>query len=329
MDRLRFGVFSGDPARIMFGPLWIGLERGYFADAGVEIGVVISDVRIGAADDPIDLECSSVGDLARRAVAGVEVVSVASQEQWRDGRGLTPLCTRREMLDRGALTDDLASVRGKRIGVETGGSDRLGQGKMRPEPDFIYVYYLLKGAGLSLDDITLVNTPHRRAHDDLQNGVVDLINAPRPRKVIEGEDAGWLARWKEAWEVAPRQGRSCIVKRAFAEQHPEAVQGFVTGWIRAGRDYLDAVVKGQGREEMMDLLVRHSGEARRVVERMSPLGVSPDGRVDVASMQHDADLWAEHGLIDGRPDMASMVDMSYVDRALAQLGPYRTPGEER
>jgi ABC-type nitrate/sulfonate/bicarbonate transport system substrate-binding protein len=135
----------------------------------------------------------------------------------------------------------------------------------------------LKNAGLSLDDVTLVNAPHRTVHEDLQSGVIDLINAPRPRKVIEGEDAGWLARWKEAWEVAPRQGRSCLVKRAFAEQHPEAVQGFVTGWIRAGRDYLDAIVKGQQREEMLALLIRHSGETHRVVERMSPLGVSPDG----------------------------------------------------
>src|SRR4051795_6662073 len=91
VDHLRFGVFSGANACIMFGPLWIGLERGYFADAGVDVEVVISDVRIGKPDDDIDLECSSVGDLARRAVAGVEVVAVASQEQWRDGRGLTPL----------------------------------------------------------------------------------------------------------------------------------------------------------------------------------------------------------------------------------------------
>jgi ABC-type nitrate/sulfonate/bicarbonate transport system substrate-binding protein len=325
VDQLRFGIFSGDNARIMFGPLWIGLDRGYFTEAGVAVEVVVSDVRIGAADDPIDLECSSVGDLARRAVAGVGVVSIASQEQWRDGRGLTPLCTRRELIDRGELAADFASVRGKRIGVETGGSDRLGQGKMRPEPDFIYVHHILKRAGLSLDDVTLVNARHSQAFRDLENREVDLINAPRPRAVVQGEDAGWLARWKEAWEVAPRQGRSCIVKRDFAEQHPEAVQGFVTGWIRGGRDYLDAIVKGQGREAIIDLLVRHSGEARRVVERMSPLGVNPDGRVDVTSMQHDADLWAEHGLIDGRAEMAHMVDMSFVDRAREQLGPYRWP----
>ncbi|HEY7067378.1 MAG TPA: ABC transporter substrate-binding protein [Chloroflexota bacterium] len=322
MDELRFGVFSGDNAQVMFGPLWIALERGYFAAAGVDVEVIRSDVRIGAPDDPIDLECSSVGDLARRAVAGVEVVAIASQEQWRDGRGLTPLVTRRELIDRGALTADFASVRGKRIGVETGGSDRLGQGKMRPEPDFIYVHNILKRAGLTLDDVELVNARHSQSFQNLQDGVVDLINAPRPRAVVQGEDAGWLARWKECWEVVPRQGRSCIVQRAFVEQHPEAVQGFVTGWIRGGRDYLDAIVKGQGREAMIDLLVRRSGEARRVVERMSPLGVSPDGRVDLASMQRDADLWAEHGLIDGRVDMARMVDMSFVDRALAQLGPY-------
>jgi NitT/TauT family transport system substrate-binding protein len=322
VDHLRFGVFSGDNARIMFGPLWIGLERGYFKEAGVDVEVVYSDVRIGAPDDPIDLECSSVGDVARRAVAGVEVVSIVNQEQWRDARGLTPLVTRRELVESGGLTADLASVRGKRIGVETGGSDRLGQGRMRPEPDFIYVHGLLRRAGLNLDDVTLVNARHSQSFQNLKSGEVDIINAPRPRAIIQGEDDGWLVRWKEAWEVVPRQGRTCIVKRAFAEEHPEAVQGFVTGWIRAGRDYLDAIVKGQGRDEMIDLFVRYSGEERRVAERMSPLGVHPDGQIDVASMQHDADLWAEHGLIDSRPEMARMVDLSYVERALAQLGPY-------
>ena len=35
MDKLRFGVFSGDNAQVMFGPLWIALERGYFADVTI------------------------------------------------------------------------------------------------------------------------------------------------------------------------------------------------------------------------------------------------------------------------------------------------------
>lgn len=323
MDRIRFGVFSGDNARIMFGPLWIGLERGYFRQAGADVEVVTSDVRIGADDDPIDVEASSVGDLARRALRGVPVVSVVSQEQWRDGRGLTPLVTRRAMIESGALTADLASLRGKKVGIETGGSDRLGQGRMRPEPDFISFYNVLQAGGLTLDDVTIVDARHGAVgHEQLKSGAVDVITMPRPRQVVEGEDAGWLARWKECWESIPRQARSCIVRRAFVEQHPEAVQGFVTGWIRASRDYLDAIVKGQDRDAMIDLLVRHSGEARRVVERMSPLGVSADGRVDVASMQRDADLWAERDLIDGQPDMRTMVDPTFVDRALQQLGPY-------
>src|SRR5262249_21691870 len=164
-------------------------ERGYFQQAGADVEVVISDVRIGADDDPIDVEASSVGDLARRALRGVPVVSVVSQEQWRDGRGLTPLVTRRAMIDRGELTANLATRRGKKVGIETGGSDRLGQGRMRPEPDFISFHNMLQAGGLTFDDVTIVDARHGAVGlEQLESGAVDVLTMPRPRQVVEGED---------------------------------------------------------------------------------------------------------------------------------------------
>jgi NitT/TauT family transport system substrate-binding protein len=284
MEKVRFNVYSGDNARIMFG---------------------------------VDLRCSSPADLARFALSGAPVVAITTHEQWRDGRGLTPLCARKALIDSGELTPDFASLRGKRVGME------LSDGKMRPEPDWIIVHRALERGGLTWNDVRVVETPHGATTTELlAQGAVDIVNMPRPRAVVLGEERGLIQRWHECWDITSRQGRCVVANKSFVDAHPGAVQGFVTGWIRASRDYVDAMNQGKGRTEILDLLVRHSGEDRKVVEGMSPLGLDPNGMVDIASMQRDAETWASHGLLPAGADVARAVDLSFAERALKELGPY-------
>lgn len=317
MQGLRIRVNTDDHARIMFGLLWIGIGRGYFEQAGVEAIPVLGDAQVGAGADAVDVRCSSPADLARWAIEDAPVVAIVSQEQWRDGRGLTPIGTRKVLLERGELTQDPASLRGKRIGIEHSGS-----GQMRAEPDWILFHHALGRAGLTFDDVTVVDTSHGSGESKLKAGEIDLVTMGRPRAVVVGEEAGWLQRWAECWELAPRQGRCVVANRSLLDARPDEVQAFVTGWVRASRDYVDAVSEGKGREEIIELLHEYTGERREVLERMSPLGANPNGAMDPESMQRDAETWAEHGLLPRSPTMSRMVESGFVEAALEQLGPY-------
>jgi ATP-dependent Lon protease len=56
---------------------------------------------------------------------------------------------------------------------------------------------------------------------------------------------------------------------------------------------------------------------------MVPNGVNPDGRVNLASLQEDHDLFGSLDLLKGRSEVKDLVDMSFADAAVATLGPYR------
>ena len=59
-----------------------------------------------------------------------------------------------------------------------------------------------------------------------------------------------------------------------------------------------------------------------VWDRIPPPSVNPDGHVITRTLAEDQDLFAEMGAVPTRVDMARVVDHSFVDYAIAQLGPY-------
>jgi NitT/TauT family transport system substrate-binding protein len=51
--------------------------------------------------------------------------------------------------------------------------------------------------------------------------------------------------------------------------------------------------------------------------------MNPDGSVNRASLAYDLAFYAEQGLINGAVDLDQVIDRSFVEAALAELGPYR------
>jgi NitT/TauT family transport system substrate-binding protein len=51
--------------------------------------------------------------------------------------------------------------------------------------------------------------------------------------------------------------------------------------------------------------------------------MNPDGRVNKASLAHDLAFYTGQGLIKGAVDLDQVVDDSFVEAVLKELGPYR------
>lgn len=52
-------------------------------------------------------------------------------------------------------------------------------------------------------------------------------------------------------------------------------------------------------------------------------GLHPDGRLNVASIAEDQELWLAAGLQQARVNLDEVVDHRFADAAVATLGPYR------
>ena len=118
---------------------------------------------------------------------------------------------------------------------------------------------------------------------------------------------------------------------AFAKDRPDAAYKFMRAYIRATRDYNDALVAGRiagkGAEEVIATLVQYTDIKDSALHRETvPAACNPDGFVDMASLEGDLAFFKEMKLIE-KPDIRStdVVDHTFVEKVVAELGRYQAP----
>jgi NitT/TauT family transport system substrate-binding protein len=174
---------------------------------------------------------------------------------------------------------------------------------------------------LTIDDVRIATTGHGEAED---LGSVDIKIGRRPRSVARDVAPGgdWV-RWKQGDEIFPNlQARYLLFSNGFMAERPEVGSRFVAAYLRGARDYCDAFDKGIGKQEMVDLLVRETGETADLLTTMKPLGFSPNGVVDEKRLTAELALLREQGLVPPTTEPSDVVDNRFAQQALDRLGPY-------
>jgi NitT/TauT family transport system substrate-binding protein len=99
-------------------------------------------------------------------------------------------------------------------------------------------------------------------------------------------------------------------------------------YIRGVRYYNDALKDGKlaGRtsDDVISILVASTRmKDPTLYRKIVPNGVDPNGKVNVASMDHDIGVYRSEGLLQGNVNAAQTVDMSFATEAVKALGPYK------
>ena len=98
----------------------------------------------------------------------------------------------------------------------------------------------------------------------------------------------------------------------------------MVGYVRGVRDYLDAVQKGQGKDDLLSVIQQYSVvKDRAALERMTLYGVKPDPYVSRESVASDLEAYLRWGTVTERVDLDRLIDDQWVQYAADKLGPYR------
>jgi NitT/TauT family transport system substrate-binding protein len=311
VDRVEFARYSGETAKIIFAPLFIGLARGYFQEADVE--VVDLDMR----EQPWETVAAHRADIGAGMIdytvnprwAG-RMKAVVVHEQFRPGHGLTSLLARSELVKSGALTDDPASIKGKTIALPPERGD-----------DFLAYYGVLQQAGLTIKDVNIAATGHGAVEESDSS---EIRIGRRPRGVAQNVASGEWVRWKQGDEVHPNlQARYLLFSNPFMQERPEVGIRFLTAYLRGARDYCDAFDKNIRRAEMIELLQQVTGESAELLNSMKPLGFSPNGVVDFGRLQIELDLLRAHQIVPPNTTPADVLDNHFAEAAVEKLGKYQ------
>jgi NitT/TauT family transport system substrate-binding protein len=83
-------------------------------------------------------------------------------------------------------------------------------------------------------------------------------------------------------------------------------------------------MNGPNADEVISILAASTAiKDPAIYKSITPTGMNPDGRVNEQSLADDLHFYGEQGLIEGNLKLDQLVDQSFVDAVVKELGPYQ------
>ena len=302
---------------------FLALKKGYFRDESLNVELtqmanapqMIGPLGMGQ----LDVGAGTVAASLYNAVAqNIAIRAVADKGSMRKGYGFTGLLVRKDLVDSGRYKT-YADLKGMKLAVGTFGSANASA-----------MNEALKKGGLKWSDagsiVALQFPQHIVAYG---NKAIDasMTNEPTATTVVQH---GLAVRVAGNDEIYPSQQAAVVLySESFARQRPQVAQKFMRAYVRAVRDYNDALkdghIAGPNAEEVIAALTEHTFIKEAVIHRsIMPAAIDPDGRMNLDGLRNDLAFFKEQKLLqDPNITVERIIDTSFVEQAVKELGPYK------
>jgi NitT/TauT family transport system substrate-binding protein len=300
-------------------PVFVGVDKGYFREFGIEPELVFfqaaAPIATALAAGQLDVGATGLTAALYNIVLGGEQLWIVADKgrEW-PGYPLVAIVVQKELWDAGVRT--IKDLKGKRIGVTQLGST------------FHYhIGNILEKDGLKLADVKLVPLQAMPATvEALKGKQVDAILVPQPFPgAVEAQGFGKILAW--AGDLYPWQIATIFFSKTFAADRAKAV-AFMKGYVKASRYYFDAalvqkdgrIAPGANYDEVVEITAKHTG-ARPEVIRLGFPYQDRNGRLLTPDIERQMKWWVDNGMMKRTLPMGKIVDSSFLEDAIKQLGP--------
>jgi len=302
---------------------FVALKKGYFRDEGLNVELtqmanapqMIGPLGMGQ----LDVGAGTVAASLYNAVAqNITIRAVADKGSMRKGYGFSGLLVRKDLVDSGRFKT-YADLKGMKLAVGTFGSANASA-----------MNEALKKGGLKWSDassiVALQFPQHIVAY---QNKAIDASMTNEPTATTAAQN-GLAVRVAGNDEIYPAQQTAVVLySEIFARQKAPIAQKFMRAYVRAVRDYNDALkdgrIAGPNADEVIATLTEHTFIKDAAIHRsITPAAIDPDGRMNMEGLRNDLQFFKEQKLIqDPNITVERIIDTSFVEKAVQELGPYR------
>jgi NitT/TauT family transport system substrate-binding protein len=300
---------------------FIADKKGYFKQEGLDVKFMTFDsgakmvAPLGNGQLEVGAGSPSAG-LYNAIARGLDMKIVADKGSTPPGYGYQPLLVRKDLIDSGRYKT-LKDLKGMKIAGSAVGSASTST-----------LNEALKKAGLKYEDVERVFLGFPQHVMALQNKAVDAAMTTEP-SATRAVQSGAAVRVMGDDVIYPNHQLAVVLySGAFIKTNPDAGKRFMRAYLRAVRDYNDALkdgkIAGPKAAEVIAILTEYTNIKDPALYRtISPQGCNPDGDVNDASLNIDLAFYKSEGQIKGNVTVEQAVDNSFVAAALKDLGPYK------
>jgi NitT/TauT family transport system substrate-binding protein len=300
---------------------YIADKKGYFKDEGISVKLIKFDsaakmiAPLGAGELEVGSGSASAG-LYNAVARGIDIKIVADKGSTPPGYGYQPLLVRKDLVESGRYKS-LKDLKGMKVAVSAPGSASTST-----------LNEALKQGGLKDGDVERVYMGFPQHVLALENKAIDaaLTGEPSATKAVQ---MGAAVRIMGDDVIYPdHQVGVVLYSGTFAKAHADVAKRFMTAYLRAVRDYNDALkdgkLAGPRADEIVAILTQYTTIKDPAVYRaISPQGCDPDGKVHEASLKKDLVFFKDQGQVKSKVTVEDTLDNSFADAAAKELGAYK------
>ena len=296
---------------LIFAPLYVAIERGYFAQQGLEVELVSTPGGVSSfvvlASGRAEVVVGGLGAALFNAAARGLDFKVVGPVHMEKPPVSTPLVVSKKAYDSGQIRS-VRDLKGKRVAVNVLGS----------ATEFWLNAALLKG-GLSMDDVQVVAVNFPEVPAALENGALAAGLLGEPLATL-AEDRGQIVRLSDDF-VNGVQVTALYYSGQFMREHSREAVGFMVAWLRASRDlYGD----GYKRDDIAAIVQKYTNVPAAIVKRAAPPFHDPNGRMNFNDFKRLQEFFKKRGSLTYEKPLEprQYIDTSYVTEALKIVGPF-------
>jgi len=298
---------------------FIAEAKGYFSDAGLKVNLIPFGSAAGMIAPLAGGQLQVGGGTASAGLynanlRGINMKVVADKGSIEEGYEYSTLIVRKDLVDSGRYKS-FADLKGMTVAVAAKGA---GSESTLNEA--------LKKGGLKLSDVHIAYLGFPEHLVALQNRKIDasITNEPTITLAIK---KGIAVRASKTAIYPGQQTAVVLYSQRFIKNHRDQAQKFMNAYVRALRYYNDALkdgkLAGPTADDVISILTKYTKIKDPAIYRaMTPNAADPNGHVHMATLRNDLAFFKRNGFVHGDIKVEDVVDDSFAQEAVKELGPY-------
>ena len=295
-------------------PFYIAIEKGYFSAEKLDVSL---ERFSSAAQATAPLSTNQV------QVVGGGVSAALYNAFQRDWPVRIALARTR---DWPGFSSDTLVLRNELKGAVT--SARQLKGKMIAINAPASVLHFMLGRfmeteGLTIADVSTINMAWPNMAPGMETKAIDggMVVEPFATQFAARNISFPFKRAADFMTKPPLEVSVMLYSKGWMDKSPEQVRAFTLAYLKAARDYFDAMKGGPKRAEVVDICIKYTSlKDKAMYEQMQWSYMDPNGEISIDGLRDQQDWYAKQGFVAAKASVEGMIDRRFLDYALEKLG---------
>ncbi len=294
---------------LVYSPLFIAIEKGYFAAQGINAVATPftggADILAQNASGNLEVGLGGLGAAALNAFGRGLDLRIVSSQHAESPPLATPLVVAKARFDDGTYKS-VAALKGKRVAINAKGTGTE-----------YWLQAALAKNGLAMSDIQLSALAFDQVAPALAGGALDAAMLGEPLVTL-AEQQGFVTRLADDF-LTNAQGTVIYYNQRWGTANADLAARWLAAWLRGARDLGNG---GYARDENAAIIDKYTKTPAAVVKVARPPVHDPNGALNLQDMAAQQTYFLSSGALTyGSPlDLNGFIDPSYAAAAVAILG---------